>query len=128
MEERSQTTGAAVGVVDQNFFIELGQRIRDRRKAKGLTQAQVAECLEFSQPTIQAFETGRRRIPVSLLPPLAELLDTSVEELLGVSGQRRRSRGRPSRLEKQFEVVAQLPQKKQRLISEVLDTLIEQAS
>ena len=115
-----------VGAIDKQFLVDLGQRIAARRKERRLTQTQLAEFLGFSQPQVHGFETGTRRIPVTLLPALSEYLGLSVEELLGISSQGGR-RGRPSKLEKQFEVVTRLPRKKQELVSTMLDAIILQA-
>jgi DNA-binding XRE family transcriptional regulator len=53
---------------ERDFFVALGARIALLRKARSVTQVQLAEALEVSQQTIQAYEVGRRRIPVSALP------------------------------------------------------------
>ena len=45
-----------------------------------------------SQQTIQAYEAGRRRIPVSALPVVARALSASLEDLFGETGQPVRSK------------------------------------
>jgi transcriptional regulator with XRE-family HTH domain len=47
-----------------------------------VTQVQLAGALGLSQQTINSYEVGRRRIPVSLLPRLASTLGVSVGQLL----------------------------------------------
>lgn len=126
MGDDEPTGVSAVGTVNKQFFVELGARIAARRRDKGITQVQLAQALGFSQPQIHSFESGRRRIQVSLLPVLAEFLDISVENLLGIEDARR-GRGRPSRLQWQFEQVSQLPKKKQQLVSEMIDALLLQS-
>jgi len=75
-----------------------------------------------------SFEIGRRRIPVSTLPLLAKALDTSTEDLIGESGARARSKRGPSpKIQQQLERVSQLPRARQRMVSEVLDSLLAQA-
>jgi len=113
---------------DQRYFQELGRRIYELRKAKGLTQTELGEILGFSQQQVHGFEKGTRRIPVSLLPTLATTLGVSFDELLGTPRHRRSKRGPKSKLEQQFETVSQLPRKRQKFISEVLDGLLQQAS
>jgi transcriptional regulator with XRE-family HTH domain len=51
---------------------QLGARIADLRKDQGMTQAQLAEILGLTQQMIASYEVGRRRVPVSLLPQIAE--------------------------------------------------------
>lgn len=118
-----------MGMVDKQFFIRLGERIATLRKQRDITQAELSRLLGFSQQQVLSFEKGRRRIPVSLIPELAEILRVSCEELLGVAPRRaqRPGRGRPSHLEKQFEQVSQLPRAKQKRVSEMLDALLLQA-
>jgi len=110
---------------DVLFFERLGRRIRDLRKKSGLTQTQLGELVDLKQDMVASYETGRRRVPASLLPPLARVLGVSVEDLLGAPD----GKGRPGptpRLLRQIEQVARLPRSKQKFVSEFLDTLIQQ--
>lgn len=109
------------------FFRQLGQRIAERRKAQSLTQAQLGDMVGVTQQQIASFETGRRRILVSTLPLLAKALDTSIEDLIGESGARARSkRGPAPKIQQQLERVSQLPLARQRMVSEVLNSLLAQ--
>jgi len=109
------------------FFIELGARITRLRKDQGTTQVQLAELLSVSQQTITAYESGRRRVPISHLPRLAKLLGTDIETLIGERAKPGK-RGPAPKLQQQLERVSALPKAKQRVISEVLDSLLAQAS
>lgn len=51
----------------------IGRRLRDWRKAAGLTQSQVAAILEIKQTTISFWELGRNRISAADLGRLATL-------------------------------------------------------
>ncbi len=104
-----------------------GTRIGDRRRVQGLTQAQVADGLGVSQQTINSFERGRRRVPVSALPILAELLDMNVEELIVGETKASKKRGPVSRLQKQMDQIRQLPRSKQRLVVEMIEAVLTQA-
>ena len=66
--------------------IKIGQFIKSARKAKSLTQREVAEKLGISEKTVSKWETGNGLPEVSLMLPLCELLEISVNELL--SGDR----------------------------------------
>jgi transcriptional regulator with XRE-family HTH domain len=72
-----------MGQDEQQFFKELGARIAQLRKEAGLSQQAVADALELPQQTYANYEVARARPPVSMLPPLAELFGTSVDELSG---------------------------------------------
>jgi transcriptional regulator with XRE-family HTH domain len=113
---------------ERDFFIALGERIAQFRKARGITQVQLAETLGVSQQTIQAYEVGRRRIQVSTLPVVARTLSVSLEDLFGESESTARSkRGPTPKWQKQIEAIAQLPRAKQQFVSQMLDTVLAQA-
>lgn len=61
---------------------KIGSFIAARRQAQGLTQRQVADRLSVSDKTISKWETGRGLPEVSLLLPLCEVLDITVNDLL----------------------------------------------
>ena len=66
--------------------VKIGQFIKAVRKEKSLTQREVAEKLNISEKTVSKWETGNGLPEVSLMLPLCELLEISVNELL--SGER----------------------------------------
>lgn len=55
--------------------------IRDRRKALGLTQEQVAQALGVTAPAVNKWESGATAPDISLLPPLARLLQVDLNAL-----------------------------------------------
>lgn len=55
------------------------------RKARGFTQAEVAELLQTNQPTYQRWETGENDPGVRNLVRVADLLEVSTDYLLGRS-------------------------------------------
>ena len=57
----------------------IGKRIAELRKAKGLTQAQLAEKTGFSQSNIGRIETGRYSVGIDVLAKIAEALGAKVE-------------------------------------------------
>lgn len=117
----------ALSKSEQDFFARLGARITQLRKDQGITQAQLAELLDVSQQTITAYETGRRRIQVSALPVIAHALGATVEALVAETPKTMRKRGPASKLQQQLERLHALPKAKQRMVSEVLDSLLAQA-
>lgn len=116
----------AINDDDRAFFIQLGARIHRLRKDQGITQVQLAEQLGVSQQTITAYESGNRRVPISHLPRLAALLGASIESLIGQPAAAGK-RGPTPKLQQQLERLQTLPKAKQRLVSEVLDSLLAQA-
>lgn len=62
--------------------IKIGKFIADERKRKGYTQKQLSEKLEISDKTISKWERGNGFPEVSLLLPLCNELEMTVNELL----------------------------------------------
>lgn len=118
----------AISEEDRSFIVAFGARIAERRKAQGLTQVHLAEALGVSQQAVTAYESGNRRVPISLLPLLADTLQTTIEELIGTPAKRGAGkRGPAPKLQQQLERISQLPKARQRVVSEVLDSLLAQA-
>ncbi|HIY80061.1 MAG TPA: helix-turn-helix domain-containing protein [Candidatus Olsenella excrementavium] len=64
----------------------VGERVRERREAAGLTQAELARRVYVSRQTVNNWETGRTLIDVQSLTLVATELGTSASELLGEHG------------------------------------------
>ena len=62
---------------------KFSQKLVSLRKEKGLTQSDIAEKLHVSPQAVSKWENGDSMPDIDLLLPLAELLDVSVDELLG---------------------------------------------
>ena len=113
---------------ERRFFMKLGKRMAELRNRQAFTQTQLAEKLDLSQGAVNAFEHGTRRVPVSLLPDLAQALDVSVEELVasGAVPRKAAKRGPISKIEQQMELIRRLPRAKQKLIIDMLDGVLGQ--
>ena len=112
---------------DNSFYQVMGKRIAGFRKAQDMTQTQLANALGIAQQTMAHYEGGRLRIPVALLPMLATLLAVSVDELIGEPAKATQGkRGPTPRLQRQVELINQLPRARQKLVMEVLDAVIQQ--
>ncbi|MBE6798217.1 MAG: helix-turn-helix transcriptional regulator [Ruminococcaceae bacterium] len=60
-------------------------RLRDLREDKDLVQKEVAAYLGIDQRVYSNYETGKREIPTRYVIKLAELYNTSVDYILGVT-------------------------------------------
>lgn len=87
------TAAMTISTEERDFFVAFGERITSLRKVHGITQAQLAEALGVSQQTVQAYEMGRRRIPVSAMPIVARTLAVPLEELFGEVSRTAQKRG-----------------------------------
>ena len=117
----------AIGQEEREFFAQMGVRIALLRKQSNITQVQLAEVLGVSQASVTAYESGQRRVPVSMLPLLARTLGTSVEELIGEQpSAAARKRGRAPKLEQQLQRISELPKPRQRAVIDVIEAMLAQ--
>ena len=71
--------GAAANAID----VEVGARIRSRRKILGISQSALGEGLGITFQQIQKYEKGSNRVGASRLQGIANLLGTTPAALLG---------------------------------------------
>ena len=121
-------TAVTISTEERLFFVELGGRISELRKAQGMTQVQLAEVLGVAQQTLQAYEGGARRMPVSTLPLLAKTLGVSLEVLFGEEPAKpvRSKRGPVPAWQQHVEAISKLPRAQQRFVTQVLESVLAQ--
>lgn len=61
--------------------MKLGDRLKQLRLAKLLTQRQVATQLNVAPSIYNRFERNERKVKKEMLPKLSKILDISIEEL-----------------------------------------------
>jgi transcriptional regulator with XRE-family HTH domain len=113
---------------DAPFFQALGSRIAAARKAQNCTQQEIADQLGVAQQTYAQWETGRARIQVDMLPRLAQGLQVSMDELVGVKTGPQTKRGPANNFEKRIERMRKLPRTKQQIILDMLDAFLAKTS
>jgi len=116
----------AISQDEREFFVALGARIAQLRKDSHITQVQLAETLGISQSTVNAYELGHRRVPVSTLARLARTLGVSVEELIGEEPSTTRKRGPEPKLQQHLERISALPKPRQRAVMDVIEAMLAQ--
>ena len=70
----------------------LGQRIREVREARGVSQTAAAQALEVSQPTYSRIESGERPLAGDELVILADLFGVRAAAITGLPAVRERAR------------------------------------
>ncbi len=71
--------------------ITIGENIRRLRLAAGMTQEQLAARLNVTFQTVSKWENSLTAPDLTLLPPLADLFQVSIDQLLGYDGKARRT-------------------------------------
>ena len=61
----------------------LGEKIKELRKNKGILQKELADRLSVGKSTVAMWETNKREPDIDTVMKISEILDVSVDELLG---------------------------------------------
>ena len=67
--------------------MQIGENIRKYRKAKNMTQEEMAKRLGVTPPAVNKWENGVSYPDITLLAPVARLLDISLDTLLSFQGE-----------------------------------------
>ncbi len=67
---------------DAQLAARVGESIAELRRAKGLTQAQLAEMIDLEQEAVSRWERGTRVPTLHRLQQLSDALECSVDQLL----------------------------------------------
>lgn len=67
--------------------VTIGNRIKELRTSKNLTQEDIAKMVKVSKATISNYEKGKVSPPIELLIKLAERYDVSIDWLCGLSNE-----------------------------------------
>lgn len=128
LDHNATSPDSAMADADRTFYVRLGQRLAEQRKARGITQVQLAERLGVAQQTLAHYEGGTVRIGVEALAQAAEVLETTLEELLGTQTKRAAGkRGPQPKIAQQLEQIRSLPVNKQRMVTQMIDAVLAQA-
>lgn len=101
-----------------------GQCLAACRKTRGLTQEELAARLGVSVSLINYYERRTKNPTADVLVKLSEILNVSTDELLG----KKLTVSKPGpipKIERQLNELQKLPAKKQKLVSELIDTVIQ---
>lgn len=105
-----------------------GQRLSQARRAKGWTQAELADALQTNVKMIDYYERRAVNPALEVVQGCAKALNVSASYLVGADDEptpKRKKTGPVSPLERRFQEVKRLPKKKQEFILQFLDTVLE---
>ncbi|WP_289064410.1 helix-turn-helix transcriptional regulator [uncultured Zobellia sp.] len=67
--------------INQNILVEFGKNVRELRKAKGLSQEELAFRAELHRTYIGMIERAEKNITLLNIQKIANALDTSIADL-----------------------------------------------
>lgn len=107
-----------------------GQRLSVLRKAKGLTQRELAEALGTTREMVDYYERRAINPALEVVRGCAKALNVPVIELLGSedqgNGRRKRGTGPTGKMRRLFEAASQLPRSQQEKLTAVLEAFVNQ--
>jgi transcriptional regulator with XRE-family HTH domain len=107
-------------VTNSFFIMTIPVRLISLRKRQALTQQKMADTIGIHVNSIKKYESGQALPSLDVLKKIALALHVSTDFLLFEEQER----GPSSTFALQFEAVSQLPDEEQRVVREVLDSLI----
>lgn len=102
-----------------------GGRLATLRRARGLSQEELAAQAQVSRRVIAYYETEGDQPPGALLVDLARVLKVSTDELLGVKTVKELASPKTARLLKRLRRVEDLPPADQRAVLKLVDAMLE---
>jgi len=108
-----------------------GERLAAIRKARGLTQVQLAEAAGTTQRAVSYYETEAGFPPAPAVVQLAKALQVSTDELLGLKPPKvegLNGDAETRRLWKRFQQVTSLPEKDQKAVIRLINSLVSVGS
>ncbi len=107
----------------------IGARISQLRKDKGMTQKELAERLEVSQPVVSDYENDVIRLPADIVGEIAQILEVTSDELLGLKREARSSGSvKNRRLSRRLQAIDALPKRDQEALLRTIDAFISKTA
>jgi transcriptional regulator with XRE-family HTH domain len=100
--------------------MSLSARLVSLRKAKGMSQQQMADAIGLHVTQIKRYESGATQPSLEALKKIAVALGVSSDSLLFEENER----GPDEDLRLQFDVISRMPKKERQVIRELIDGMI----
>lgn len=104
-----------------------GERLQNIRKARGLTQVQLAEAAETTQRAVSYYETEAGFPPAPAVISLAQALNITTDELLGLKPPKVapvEDDSEARRQWKRFQMISALPERDQKAVIRLINSLV----
>ncbi len=103
-----------------------GERLQNIRKARGLTQVQLAEAAATTQRAVSYYETEAGFPPAPAVVSLAKALKVTTDELLGLKPSKTAAAEEDSEARrpwKRFQMISTLPERDQKAVIRLINSL-----
>lgn len=102
-------------------LIQLGNRIRDRRKEINISQEKVAEQVGISTNTVSRIEGGQSAMSIHIFIRIVQVLGVDANELLGIGSSVEEESGQYKKI---FYHIQHLKQCEQTVVLQTMETLV----
>lgn len=109
---------------------EIGERVRELREERGLTQAELGELLDLTQSNISAIERGDRGVTIHQAVRVARMLRVSVDELLtgNKPSEEQPARIQDRRFLRRLQQIEKLPKGDKQALLKTIDAFLSKVS
>jgi transcriptional regulator with XRE-family HTH domain len=105
----------------------IGKRLKDLRKARGLTQVELARQVGIPQTLLSEYERGTVRLHGAMVTGLAKMLHASTDELLSVKPLKENGSFQDRRLFRRLQRIEKLPKRAKQTLLRTIDLFLEGA-
>lgn len=109
---------------------EIGRRLRELRKTRGLSQVELAAALGTYQTTVSAIERGARGMTLQQAVKLAGVLGASPDDLLARNDNGRNGTAavKDRRFLRRLQLIEKLPKRDQQALLRTIDAFLSKVS
>jgi transcriptional regulator with XRE-family HTH domain len=103
----------------------IGERLTALRKARGITQVDLAERLGMSQPLLSKYERGELRMHGALVAQIAKLLGASSDQILGITSLKVEGPFRDRRFVQRLQKIDRLRKRERQMLLGTIDAFLK---
>lgn len=116
--------GKYIAPVDEKT---IAKRLRELRRARGKTQAEIAEALGIPQALVSEYERGTVRVHGAIVAAFARVFGVSADEVLGLKPHKQNGTFKDRRFFRRLERLEKLPKRAQQALLKTIDAYLEAA-